>query len=86
MRMETIPLPPVRQLPDLPAIRQTKGISLEQIAAISKISIRYLKAIEEGQFDKLPGGIFNTSYIRQYARAIEYEEAELLACYNSQAS
>jgi cytoskeletal protein RodZ len=81
--MATIILPaaPARPELNLPEIRRRKGISLERIAAASKINIRYLQAIEEGHFDKLPGGIFNTSYIRQYARAIEYEENALLAYY-----
>jgi cytoskeleton protein RodZ len=81
--MSTISVPPmaVRHPSDLAAIRQRKGISLQQIAEASKISIRYLQAIEEGHFEKLPGGIFATSYIRQYARAIDVEEALLLARY-----
>ena len=29
----------------------------------------------------MPGGIYNTSYIRQYARAIEYDEGALIAFY-----
>ena len=62
-------------------IRQTRGISLEQIANETKISVRSLRAIEEGEFKKLPGGIYNTSYIRQYARAIEYDECALIAFY-----
>jgi len=68
---------------DLRAIRQQRGISLEQIAENSKISPHYLKAIEEGSFEKLPGGIYSTSYIRQYARAIDFEEAALLAYYRA---
>ena len=81
--MSTISVPPiaVRHPPDLAASRQLRGISLQQIAEASKISIRYLRAIEEGHFEKLPGGIFATSYIRQYARAIDVEEALLLAQY-----
>ena len=62
--------------------RQKKGISLEQIAEITKISIRFLRAIEDEEFDKLPGGIFNTSYLRQYAAAIGLEESGLLAYYD----
>ncbi len=68
---------------DLPALRQTKGISLREIAETTKISLRFLQAIEDGEFARLPGGIYSTSYIRQYARAIDFEESELLACYNS---
>jgi len=65
----------------LATIRRNRGISLEQIAESTKINIRSLKAIEVGDFQKLPGGIYNTSYIRQYAKAIDFDEAELLAFY-----
>jgi cytoskeletal protein RodZ len=66
----------------LATIRQNRGISLQHIADLTKISIRSLEAIERGEFRKLPGGIYNTSYIRQYARAIDYDEAILLAFYH----
>lgn len=66
----------------LATIRRNRGISLEQIAESTKISIRSLDAIERGEFRKLPGGIYNTSYIRQYARAIDYDEAAILAYYH----
>src|ERR1039457_4714312 len=65
----------------LATIRRNRGISLEQIAESTKISIRSLEAIEQGDFRKLPGGIYSTSYIRQYARAIEYDECALIAFY-----
>ena len=67
----------------LATIRQTRGISLEQIANDTKISVRSLRAIEEGEFKKLPGGIYNTSYIRQYARAVDVDATELLAYYHA---
>lgn len=63
------------------AKRRERGISLDQIATSTKISIRSLQAIENGEFRKLPGGIYNTSYIRQYARAIDVDECELIAVY-----
>ena len=66
----------------LATIRRNRGISLEQIAQSTKISVRSLEAIERGEFRKLPGGIYNTSYIRQYARAIDYDEAAILAVYH----
>jgi len=68
----------------LATIRRNRGISLEQIAQSTKINIRSMKAIEGGDFKKLPGGIYNTSYIRQYAQAIDFDEAELLAFYRIQ--
>lgn len=66
----------------LSTIRRNRGISLQQIADTTKISIRSLEAIEQGDFRKLPGGIYNTSYIKQYARAIDYDESELLSAYH----
>ena len=70
----------------LAAIRGNRGISLRQIAESTKIGIRALEAIEQGEFHKLPGGIYTTSYIRQYARAIDYDESEILAVYHREAS
>jgi cytoskeletal protein RodZ len=61
--------------------RQSRGISLESIATSTRLSIRQLAAIEEGEFNRLPGGIYNTSYIRQYARAIGFDESNLLSYY-----
>lgn len=71
------------QRPDVAAIRQSKGITLDRISETTKISKRFLKAIEDGDFGQLPGGIFNTSYIRQYAREIDIDEADLLKYYYS---
>ena len=70
-----------RRLRDLCALRQRKGISLEQIAQSTKIRLFYLQAIEEGKLEKLPSGIFTVSYLRQYARAIGCPERELLTAY-----
>jgi cytoskeletal protein RodZ len=61
--------------------RLRRGIGLDAIARTTKLSVRFLEAIERGDFRKLPGGIYNTNYIRQYARAIEYDEGALLAFY-----
>ena len=68
-------------LPDLAIVRQKSGVSLAEIAANTKIAVSYLRAIEEGVFDRLPGGIYTVSYIRQYARAIDYDEDELVRYY-----
>src|SRR5438034_6053525 len=70
----------------LSTIRGNRGITLEQIAESTKISVRCLQAIERGDFTKLPGGIYNTSYIKQYARAIDYDESTLLAVYEREMS
>jgi cytoskeletal protein RodZ len=63
--------------------RRKKTLSLEQISQSTKISVRALQAIEAEEFKKLPGGIYSTSYIRQYARAIEFDESRILTLYYS---
>ena len=64
------------------AVRQNAGISLREISDRTKICMRHLEAIEKGEFSKIPGGIYATSYIRQYARAIGFDEFELLEHYH----
>ena len=65
-------------IPDLAAIRNRRGLSLAEIAATMKIRVAYLEAIENGNFEKLPGGVYTRSYIRQYAEAIDFEETTIL--------
>src|ERR1700685_3727829 len=71
---------------DLPRFRKRSGVSLEDIVQRTKISSRFLQAIEDEQFDQLPGGIFSTSYLRQYAAAIGYDEDALISYYNQKSN
>jgi hypothetical protein len=66
---------------DLETYRQKRGISLETVADTTKISMRFLRAIDAREYEKLPGGIYDTNYVRQYAAAIEFDEPMLLADY-----
>jgi cytoskeletal protein RodZ len=72
----------VRHLPqpslNLSARRAQRGLTLEQIAGTTKIGVYFLRAIESEQFHLLPGGIFTTSYLRQYAEATGCSAADLL--------
>ena len=65
------------------SIRKVSGISLEDIARDTKLKVTTLKAIEDANFDVLPGGIYNISYIRQYARAIGADESSLVQLYRA---
>jgi cytoskeletal protein RodZ len=65
------------------SIREISGISLEEIARHTKLKVTTLKAIEDANFEMLPGGIYNISYIRQYARAIGADESSLVRLYQS---
>jgi transcriptional regulator with XRE-family HTH domain len=67
---------------NLSATRTNRGLSLHEIAERTKIGTRYLEAIEAEEFGGLPGLVYSTSYIRQYARAIDYDEEAILALYN----
>lgn len=68
----------------LATVRRNRGITLQQISEATKIGVRSLEAIEIGDFRRLPGGIYSTSYIRQYARAIDYPEDDILEVYRRQ--
>ena len=52
-------------------------------AQSTRIASHYLRAIETKAFAELPGGVYATSYIRQYARAIGYNETTLLDEYHA---
>ena len=69
---------------NLAPARQAKGLSLEEIARATKIAVRFLEAIEAEDFGKLPARVYAASYIRQYAQAIGYDEAAVLAGYCAQ--
>jgi cytoskeleton protein RodZ len=66
---------------NLAETRVKSGRTLEQIADATKISIRFLRAIEAEEFSALPGGIFSRSYLRQYAGQIGIEPSWLLETY-----
>ncbi|HZT33380.1 MAG TPA: RodZ domain-containing protein [Bryobacteraceae bacterium] len=57
--------------------RTRRSLNLDQISRQTKISVRLLEAIENEQFDKLPGGVFTKSFVKQYARALGLDEDEI---------
>ena len=50
--------------------REKRGVSLQQVAATTKISARVLDALERNDPRKLPGGIFSRAFVRSYAREV----------------
>jgi cytoskeletal protein RodZ len=50
--------------------REQRGVTLQQVAATTKISARFLDALEKNDQSKLPGGIFSRSFVRAYAREV----------------
>jgi len=59
--------------------RLRRNLDLEKISQELKISIRMLEAIEGEQFDRLPGGVFAKSFVRQYAQLLGLDEEEMAA-------
>jgi cytoskeletal protein RodZ len=61
--------------------REAHGIALRDISEQTRISMRYLEAIETDDYRRLPGGIFNRSFIRAYAKFIGFNEQEAIEEY-----
>ena len=55
---------------DLRKERVSRGIALEQISAVTKISPRHLVALEQEKFRLLPGGILSKGIVRGYVSAL----------------
>jgi cytoskeletal protein RodZ len=61
--------------------RELRHISLDDVAERTKISRRYLAAIEEGHYDRLPGEAFIRGFIRAYAQSIGLDPEDALLLY-----
>jgi cytoskeleton protein RodZ len=59
--------------------RELRGVSLREIADATKISVRFLKALEEDRVDLLPGGLFPKAFVRQYARHLGLDAERYVA-------
>ena len=58
--------------------REGRGIPLREISDQTRISVRYLEAIESNDYDRLPGGVFTRSFIKAYARCVGYDEKDAI--------
>jgi cytoskeletal protein RodZ len=50
--------------------RETRGISLRQVANVTRITVRALEAVERNDLSRLPGGIFTRAFVRAYAAEV----------------
>src|SRR5580658_8029527 len=55
---------------DLRKERLARGVALEDITAVTKISQRHLVALEQDRFQQLPGGILSKGIVRGYVGAL----------------
>ena len=61
--------------------RQAKGISLQQVAADTRISMKMLQAIEEGDTEQLPAPVLVKGFLRAYARIIGLDAEDVIIEY-----
>ncbi|MGH9493703.1 MAG: helix-turn-helix domain-containing protein [Candidatus Sulfotelmatobacter sp.] len=61
--------------------REAKELSLDDVSNVTKISPRMLQAIEDENFDRLPGGVFNKGFIRAYAKHLSLSPEDAITEY-----
>src|SRR6478672_7943300 len=66
--------------------REIRGISLKEIADATKISKRFLEAIERNDHKTLPAPVFTRGFVREYARYLGLNAEEMVTRYNFTAS
>jgi cytoskeleton protein RodZ len=61
--------------------RELRGVTLDEISAATRIATRFLLAIENEQWDQLPGGVFNRGFVRAFARYLGLDEESIVSEY-----
>jgi cytoskeleton protein RodZ len=62
--------------------RELREVTLQEITSATRIGPRFLEALENEDWDKLPGGVFNRGFVRSVARYLGLDEDDLLADYD----
>lgn len=65
----------------LKSAREKKGISLREAEEDTKIRYKYLEALEEENFDVIPGTVYTKGFIRNYANYLGLDGDQLLAAF-----
>jgi len=58
--------------------RQVKGISLREVEEATKIRQRYLEALENSDYEQIPGRVYALGFLRNYARFLGLDAQELI--------
>lgn len=66
---------------ELKAARESKGLTLRQIAEKTRISMSFLAALEADDYSSIPGEVFVTGFLRSYSRELGIPEKDILAKY-----
>lgn len=62
--------------------RELREVAPNEIVVATRISLRFLEALENEDWEKLPGGVFNRGFVRAIARYLGLNEENLLAEYD----
>ena len=62
--------------------REMREVSLEELTKATRISARFLLALENEEWEKLPGGVFGHGFVRTIARYLGLDEESLLGEYD----
>jgi len=54
--------------------RERREISIEKICEVTKISLRHVRALEAGEYNELPGGVFRKGIVRSYLKVLDLDE------------
>ncbi|HXG05642.1 MAG TPA: helix-turn-helix transcriptional regulator, partial [Candidatus Binatia bacterium] len=69
----------------LRALRQRRGVSLEEMARLTRVVSRYLEALEADDLTALPAPVFVRGFIRAYCQALGESAETALSLYREQA-
>ncbi|MCA9473497.1 MAG: DUF4115 domain-containing protein [Nitrospirales bacterium] len=64
--------------PYLKKIRETQGLSLDQVASLTRIQPKFLQALEDEDFEALPEQVFARGFVRTYAKSLNISEEDAL--------
>lgn len=68
----------------LSKVRQEKKLKLKEIAKKLNINYKYLKALEKGEYNKLPTGVYGKNFLREYALFLGLDSNELVEIFKQE--
>ncbi|MGD2125070.1 MAG: helix-turn-helix domain-containing protein [Desulfobacteraceae bacterium] len=66
---------------DLEKLRESIGISLEEVFEITRINVSILSSVEKDEFEKLPAKIYLKSFIKSYAEVLQLDPERIFEAY-----
>jgi cytoskeletal protein RodZ len=62
--------------------RELREVTIKEIASATRIAAKFLQALENEEWEKLPGGVFGRGFVRSVARYLGLSEENLLSDYD----